>query len=222
MRLSRFSTVFVLILLGAAAPAPAAELEVTPTVAYRSDDYSCTGSGVFILSPEPAIFPPPTCAFVRAESDDGPAVGAVIGIGAGHGLQIEVLASRQETELELRFLPAVEEVLAEFEIFFPLAKPDFTVTHLQVGVARTWGAGTLRPFVGVAAGVSRVEADDALLIVDFQEDAPSASLGAGGKVFFDDRIGLRLEGRGYWVDLPSEAGGDFTQIEAALGLVLRF
>ena len=45
---------------------------------------------------------------------------------------------------------------------------------------------------------------------------------AGAKVFLDDRVGLRLEGRAYWIDLPSEVGGDFTQTEGSLGLVLRF
>lgn len=226
MRRSCVSGIFLVTLAPAAllaafaTPAAAAELELTPTLAYRSDDYGCNGPDVIIL--ESLIFPPPPCSFVRAESEDGLAVGAVIGIGIGHGWQVEVLASRQETELDVRFDPALEPLWSDLGLVFEPADADFTVTHLQVGLARTWGAGTVRPFAGVAAGVSRVDADDPQFLVEFEEDAPSASLGAGAKVFLDERIGLRLEGRGYWIDLPSEVGGDFTQTEGSLGLVLRF
>ncbi len=196
---------------GLAPPAAAAEVELTPTVAYRSDDWECTGASAVI-----AVFPPPSCAMVHAESEDGPAYGAVLGVGLGRSWELEVLASRQETEIKL-------EQQCCFESLILFTDPDFTITHLQVGLAHTWGAGTVRPFAGFALGASRVEADDPRQrIVDFEEDAASGSLGAGVKVYLWPRVGLRLEGRGYWIDLPAEVGGDFTQSEAAAGLAIRF
>ena len=104
-----------------------------------------------------------------------------------------MLASRQETELDLRFDPSLEPLWSDLGLVFEPADSDFTVTHLQVGLARTWGTGTVRPFAGVAAGVSRVDSDDPQFLVEFEEDAPSASLGAGAKVFLDERVGLRLD-----------------------------
>lgn len=215
----------LLVLAAAAAlavPAAAVEVEVTPTVAYRSDDYGCR-SGDVVIAFDPQIFPPPTCSFFSAESNDGPAFGAVLGFGNGRDWQLELLASRQETELDLAFAPNVQVLAGDVENFVPPSQPDFTVSHLQLGVARTWGGGVVRPFASVAVGASRVEADDPeQRLLEFEDDAFSASFGTGVKVFFSERVGLRLEGRGYWVDLESEAGGDFTQTEAATGLILRF
>jgi hypothetical protein len=209
------SILLLAIAAGAAFPAPAAaEVELTPTVAYRAGGYDCTGTVLFDGFDLPG-FRSAFCEYIRAESQDGPAFGAVLGVGLADDLLLEVLASRQETELEIDFLPPVE-------IFFPLSDLDFTVTHLQVGVARSWGEGAVRPFAGVAAGASRVQSDGNVRMNGFEDDAFSASLGAGLKVFLDERFGVRLEGRGYWVDLPSEAGGDFTQTEAAAGLILKF
>ena len=51
---------------------------------------------------------------------------------------------------------------------------------------------------------------------------PEASAGGGVKVRFTDHLGLRLEGRVYWVDLPQEVGGDFVETDLGAGLILRF
>lgn len=198
--------------LGAAiaAPAAAAGVEVTPTVSYRSDGYD--------LSPQPlvcvAIFR--DCQLV-AEADDGPAFGVVVGFDLRPGWQLEVLASRRDSDLQvLSTAVPINDPPTPIE---RRSESDLTVTHLQAGLARTWGEGTVRPFGGVAAGVSRLETDAAGPI---SEDAFSASAGAGVKVDLSNRLGLRLEGRGWWVDLPEHAGGDFTQLDATAGLILRF
>jgi len=214
---------FVLLAALAAAPAAAAGWELTPTVAYRSTGYECTGDEevqTFSIS----NFPSDTCSFVHGEADDGAAFGAILGVDVGRNLQVEVLANRQETvDVPLDFILPIETLLGDLELFVPLSTPELTVTHLQVGLARTWGDGVVRPFAGVAVGASRVDADDPEQhIIDFEEDAFSASLGAGLKLFFSERLGLRLEARGYWVDLSSDLGGDFTQTEAGVGVILRF
>lgn len=195
--------------------ATAAEVELTPTLAYRSGGFSCNGAPVGILETTDLIFPPPPCGQLGAETEDDVAIGAILGIGIGNGLQVEVLINRQEAEQRRR--------LDGFPFDFPsLPGADVTVSHLQAGLSKTWGHGTVRPFLAAAAGVSRVDADDPVRFTDFREDAFSTSLGGGVKTFFDDRFGLRFEARGYWVDLPSEVGGTYTQEELSVGAILRW
>lgn len=207
---------FALVAASLSPPAGAGEIELTPTLAYRSGGFSCDGADAFIQIDPLPVFPISACSFIGAEAEDDVAFGAILGIGIGNGLQVEVLANRQETELRRR--------LGGIEFFQFVAVPDadLTVTHLQAGLSKTWGSGTVRPFVGAAAGVSRVEADDPALFTDFREDALSASAGVGVKTYLSDRFGLRFEARGYWVDMPRELGGDFTQQDLSVGAILRW
>jgi hypothetical protein len=200
-----------------AARSASADVELTPTVGYRFDDYRCSGDQAVIAGQ--SIFPPRACNRVTARSDDGPVFGLVLAFDVRRHLQLELLASRQESELLLT--SGVPTAVTPSGSFAPLDEPDFTVTHLQIGLSRIWGEGTVRPFAGVAVGASRVEADSPQRVVDFEDDVPSASLGAGVKLLFGKRLGLRLEGRGYWLDLPSELGGGFAQGDATIGLILR-
>lgn len=207
-----------------AAPASAVEVEVTPTVGYRSDGYELQQPLACA-----AIFE--SCDLI-AEADDDTPFGLVVGFELRPDWQLELLASHAESDLDAHAVlvplpgnPTPTPVPAE--------RLDLEVTHLQVGLARTWGQGTVRPFVGVAAGGSRIETDappvDPIELAlrlftteDSSEDAFSASAGGGVKVELSPRLGLRLEGRGWWVDLPEDAGGDFTQLDASAGLILKF
>lgn len=204
-------TFFTILLLVLAARSASADVELTPTLGYRFDDYRCTG--------DDSSSPPPACSRLTAESDDGPVFGLVLAFDMRRHLQLELLASRQESELLLT--SGVPTAVTPSVPFAPLDVPDFTVTHLQLGLSRTWGEGAVRPFAGVAVGGSRVEADSRQGTVDFEDDVPSASFGAGVKLLLGERLGLRLEGRGYWIDLPSELGGSFAQGDATVGLILR-
>lgn len=203
----RFLPLSIAVLAAAVAvPATAVELELTPWVGYRDGDYH--QSEQLFGIPEN---PPPGEA--RQDSESSPAYGLVAGFGVGGGWQIEVLASRQETELRLD-TGSLVFVRAPGE-------PDFEVTHLQVGLAYTWGEGPLRPFAAAAAGASRVEIEP-VLFPGVDEDAFSVSAGGGVKVPLGARFGLRLEGRGYWVDLPRSAGDDFVQSEAVAGATFHW
>lgn len=219
MRIDRYAFWILLAALGAAAalaPASAAavELELTPIVGYSSTDYEFS-QGLTCL----AIFADCT---LRGETDDGAAFGLILGVELRPRWQLELLANRQESDLDARgrlvsLNPGIPDVVFTEAV-------DFEVTHLQIGASRTFGEGTLRPFVGAAVGVSRVEVDpgDRQVTAGSSEDALSASAGGGVKVDLSDRLGLRLEGRAWWVDLGEEAGGDVTQLDAAAGLVVRF
>jgi len=185
----------LLTLLALAALPAAAEVEITPTFAYRSDDFSELDPRINCIQ-APCEFP--------VETDDAVAYGVVVGFGFADGWAVEILANRWSTD--------VAGNTGEF---------DFEVTHLQAGLAYTWGDGTVRPFVGAAAGQSRVD-NQAPFGRDPEEDAFSWSAGGGVKIGLTDLLALRLEARGYWVDLDDVHGGSLMQQELSAGLTFRF
>lgn len=206
-------------------PAAAADVELTPMVSYRTNDYRLRQDLVCI-----AIYEECT---MRADGQDDAAIGLVLGVNLAPGWQLEVLAGRQESETEAstRLIAPPGSAIPDILLTEDL---DFEATHLQVGVLRAWGGESVKPFVGAAVGGSRVEIAPARGLQPFEligrgfpfeelsEDALSASAAGGVKLYLSPRVGVRLEARGYWIDLPEDAGGDFTQAEAAAGLILRF
>lgn len=198
MRTTKCCAVLALTLplaLAAALPA-AAEIELTPTIGYRFHDYSPR-------DPRIACVAPPCDFFV--DSEDGASYGLVAGYGLGGGWALELLLNRQEAEMRADSGPA----------------PDLEITHLQGGLAHTWGDGTVRPFVAAAAGVSQVD-NAAPFTLDPDADAFSLSAGGGVKIAMTDLLALRLEARGYWIDLPQRVEEDLTQTELSVGLSFRF
>jgi opacity protein-like surface antigen len=192
-------TLLTLLALVALVALPAAaQFEVTPTVAYRSDDFSEQDPRINCVQ-APCDFP--------VEPDDAAAYGVVVGFGFADGWAVELLANRWSTDLDRG---------NSFE-----APVDFEVTHLQAGLAYTWGRGNVRPFVAAAAGQSRVE-NDAPFGRETEDDAFSWSAGGGVKIGLTDLLALRLEARGYWVDLDDAFGGSFMQQEVGAGLTFRF
>lgn len=200
---------------GGSSPARAQGFELTPYFGYSSVDYDYE-QGLVCL----AIF---RDCVVRGEADDTAAFGMIFGFDLRPGWQLEVLANRRQSDLDVRgrFIsvsPGVPDQVVEEDL-------DFELTHLQIGASRTFGAGPARPFVAAALGGSRLEIDDGEidpLLLHRSDDALSASAGGGVKVDLSPRFGLRLEGRAFWVDLEEEAGGELIQLDAAAGLTVRW
>ncbi len=208
-----------LMLAGLLVPAAAmAAVEVTPLAGYRA--------GGLELQTGIACVQPPCPSF--AESEDSALYGAIVGVPINDAYQFEVLVNRQPSELAFRdSLSAVRS---------PLPIVDFDVTHLHAGVSRSWRLASFQPFVGVGAGQTWIDASTGAigLIGDVDERRWSASAAAGARVPLgsSDRFGLRLEARGYLVDIPSRGFGqgefpraledDLTQIETSVGLTFRF
>ena len=206
-------------------PATAAHVELTPMASYRTGDYRLRRD-----LPCLAIYQECT---LRADGGDDPAFGLLLGVGLAPGWQLEVLANRQESEVEAstRLIAPPGSAIPSLQLTEDL---DFEATHLHVGVSRAWGEDSVQPFVSAALGASRIEiaAVQGVRTVGFSggnfpfeevsEDVLSASAAAGVKIHLTPGIGVRLEARGYWVDLPHDAGGSFTQAETAAGLILRF
>lgn len=162
--------------LGAAgvdAPSAAAQsFEIVPTVGYRFggdfDTFDLDDDEFFEL--------------VDLEVDDGASFGVTADIRLAGSLYLELLASRQDTEL------------TEDELFFDDEERlfDLEVDYLHAGIMYRWEPGQVQPFVTFTGGLTRFspQASD----VD-DETRPSLSIGGGVQLMFARNAGLRLEGR---------------------------
>jgi hypothetical protein len=123
------------------------------------------------------------------EAENGEAYGITFGIPVSKWAQIELLASRQRTDL--RFDDGL----------FGGTTPgfaDFDVSYYHVGGLFQWGSGQIHPFVVLSLGVATLDPN---VSGSRAETRFSGSVGGGVKIFFTDNVGLRLEGRGFWTML---------------------
>jgi len=145
--------------------------ELTPTISYNfGGTLSAEDSDFFDFD---------------LEADDSQAYGVTFGIPLSPWAQIELLASRQQTELtyDNGLFGGVHGV------------SDFDVTYYHVGGLFQWGNGQIHPFLVASLGVANLNPD---VPGARAENKFSGSIGGGVKIFFTDNIGLRLEGRGFW------------------------
>lgn len=172
---------FVLLLLPAAASAQNPDystsaltrgrFELTPTFSYNfGGTLSAQDSEFFDFD---------------LEADDSEAYGVTLGIPLSRHTQIELLASRQKTQL------AYDGGL--FGGSFGVA--DLDVSYYHVGGLFQWGSGQVHPFFVASLGVANLNPN---VPGARAENKFSGSMGGGVKIFFTDNIGLRLEGRGFW------------------------
>jgi len=162
------------------------------------------------------------------EAADSEAFGITFGFPVASWAQIELLASRQSTELEFDS--------GLFGNDFGVA--DFDVSYYHVGGLFSWGSGQIFPFVVASAGMTEL---DPQISGASSETRFSMSFGGGVKIFFTDHVGLRLEGRGFWTMLDDydtydddyccsgygcycDYGYDsgFTQMQASAGVILAW
>jgi hypothetical protein len=195
------------LLIPAAAAAQPGRFELTPMAAYRLVGDLDVDDTEFLDE--------------SLQIDEGSAFGIAFGIPLSHFLQIELLANRQDSELTADGgIFTREEVLADVE-----------VSYYHVGLLWQFLDGQVSPYVVGSIGLARLEAD---LPGTPTEDRPSLAFGGGVKVFFGEHVGVRLEGRGYYVALDEDDGGDrrhhdrwedessLSQAEASVGLILAW
>lgn len=158
------------------------------------------------------------------EIDPGASFGLIVSFRTRRDGLVELLYSRQETTLD------AEGVFGESGPLF-----DLNVETLHFGGLWEIRQDRTRPFLGLSLGGTRL--DPQLPGVD-DEWAFSAGISGGGKFFFSERAGLRLEGRGLLHLFDSSgaifcgfppgqcglevAGDSFLQIEVAAGLTVVF
>jgi len=196
----------------AAAPALAQggyRFEITPQVQYRF--------GGTISGDNNAI----TDADLDVRNSVG--YGLTFDIPLSSGIQLELLASHQPTEL--RFSEGI--------FGGNISVADFDVTYYHVGVLFQGTSSRVSPFFVASAGGTHLAPD---IPGASSEDRFSLSLGGGVKVFFSDNVGMRFEGRGFWTALDQGTRDschhgcywddyyreDLTQGMASMGLIFAW
>lgn len=193
------------VLASALAPAPApAQVDVTLQVGYRFGGIEAEEEVVCLAVTTP-------CPPLSANSDDGSLLAATVAFPVASNLAVELHASHQETDLESRdprFLS------------LPAFAPDFEVTVLEIGLVRRFALGSWEPFVGGALGGARLSAGAASFFA-LDDDRFVASAVGGVRYAVGERLGVRVEGRARWLDLPEEVDGDEVTLETSAGLSFR-
>ncbi len=112
------------------------------------------------------------------DTDGAPAVGAIVDIPLGHGLQVEGLFTHQDTHVTVQTTP-----------FGPSARWRVSVDHFQGGVLQEYAEGGVRPFAIGTLGLTRYAGGG--------DSEMRFTLGAGGgvKLFPTSRVGVRLNGQ---------------------------
>jgi opacity protein-like surface antigen len=176
-----FAAALAALLVPAAASAQGGyRFELTPQVGYRF--------GGEIEGGEDALFD------TDLEVDEGAAYGVTFDIPLSRDFQLELLFNRQDTELTF------DEGL--FGGTFDVA--DLVVDYYHVGMLWQGGNSDVSPFFVASAGVTRLDPD---VPGADSEDRFSLSLGGGVKIFFNEHVGLRLEGRGFFTAIDDYDSG---------------
>jgi opacity protein-like surface antigen len=164
----------------AAQPTGAYRFELTPQLGYH---WGGTLSG-----DDNALFD------TDLDVDEGSAFGITFDIPLSSNFQLELLASRQATELEFDsgLFGGDEEVA------------DIDISYLHAGMLWQGGNGQVNPFFVLSAGVTQLDPD---VPGAGDESRFSLSLGGGVKVFFNEHVGLRFEGRGFFTAIDDYDGG---------------
>lgn len=196
-----------LLLIPAAALAQTHRFELTPVAGWRFDG-ELNVDGDFLSERDVRV-------------DEGASFGLILDVPLNPNWQLEFLANRQDSEF-----------IVDAGLFTPeRSLGDVTVDIVNAGLSYQWGPGQVQGFVSGGLGVARIEPDRADLEA---ESRFAGNLGGGVKVFFAENVGLRFEGRGYWVDLETdfedredrrdrfESDEGLWQGEASIGLILSW
>jgi hypothetical protein len=198
---------FLLACLGGATQAHAGAWEVTPFYGYRV-------GGDFNKIPSSEI----TDIDIR----DSASYGLTLGYAFNDNFELEGLWSRQDTTMRVSFQTE------------PSEDHDITVEYFHVGGLLLSGDNldTKRGFFSFSAGVVSFNPD-----MFSSETYFSWSIGGGGKFYFNDYVGLRLQGRFFPTYINSNSSGGWcsvygcystynsnwlTQTEFTVGLIFRF
>ncbi len=157
----------------------------------------------------------------RLELDDDGSVGLVLNIDHDANTEWEFLFSHQSTRLR----PA--------PLFTGASRIDLDVSYLSGGGIYVWRAPKVEPFLGAGIGIAHFSPQDSRYD---SETRALLSLTGGYRFRLTDNIGVRLEARGYYSLLNTNAavfcgnGGciarvdssGLTQAEINAGLSVRF
>jgi hypothetical protein len=148
-------------LAGSASTASAQGIEITPFGGYRfgGDFFELVSGGT-------------------VDTDGAPAVGAIVDVPLGYGLQFEALFTHQDAHVTSQAGP-----------FGLPSRWRVSVDHVQGGALQEYSSGRVRPFATGLLGLTRYAGGG--------DSEIRFSLGAGGgvKLFPSSRFGVRLNGQ---------------------------
>lgn len=147
-------------------PPPETQFEITPFIGYQFG-----GDFVDRWGDDDVI---------DSDIDESPNYGLMVNIGVIHGFQIELLYSRQDSEL-----------VPDRWYDNPYAR-DITVEYYHAGGLYQWKFDKVVPYVAGSMGATRFDPDRLGSDTKF-----SWSAGGGVKLMFNPHVGLRLDGRFY-------------------------
>lgn len=153
--------------------------------------------------------------------DENTSFGLVLNMDYDRNTQWEFTLSRQTTSLQTG------------TVFSGDPRFDLDVTYATAGGIYIWRDPSVEPFIGASLGISHMAPDDGRFD---SETRVLLSLVGGYKFRLSDRIGLRIEVRGYETLMSSDTGifcgnggcaarvdgQGFGQLEFNAGLTLRF
>src|ERR1051325_541679 len=186
-----------LMLTATPAAAQPRRLELSPFAGYRWDAHVDSESGFFGSA---------------IEVQDSSVFGVRLGFPVTDTFQLELLASRQSTE-----------VVREDVFFDEPDTSDVDIDSLHLGFLFQRGDGQVLPYGIFSFGACRIDPP----LHGSGSDARFAASGGGGvKVFLNQHFGLRLEGRAYWVDTDKSdetvSVNDLILKEATAGVIFAF
>lgn len=196
---------FALLLIPAAAFAQTHRFELTPYAGWRFDGEFNVDSD-FLDERDVRV-------------DEGGSFGVIFDVPLTPNWQLEFIANRQNSEF-----------IVDAGLFTPEESlGDVTVDLVNAGILYQWGPGQVQGFFSGGLGIARIEPDRN----DVEAESRfSGNLGGGVKIFFAENVGVRFEGRGYWVDLETDFEDDHRdrfesdeglwQGEASVGLILSW
>ncbi len=118
---------------------------------------------------------------IRAKIDESANYGLMVNIGVFKGFQIELMYSRQDTELVPDRRPPEDWV-----------DLDMTVEYYHAGALYQWKFDKVVPYVAGSLGATRFAPEQLRSDTKF-----SVSGGGGVKLMFSPHVGLRFDGRLY-------------------------
>lgn len=181
MKRIAFAALLAALLVPAAALAQGAyRFELTPQASYRWGG-TISGDNNTLFNTDLKV-------------DKGSGYGLTLDIPLSRNLQIELLAHNQSTNL--RF----DEGLFGGDV----ALADIDITYYHVGLLFQGGNAEVNPYFVASAGITRLAPD---VPQASSEERFSMSLGGGVKVFFNEHVGMRFEGRGFFTVIDSYDSG---------------
>jgi len=196
----------------------ASAAEISLLAGYRFGGPAIEGAPFVLCVVAPCVDPP------RIEGRDGEAFGLVVDLPLPkEGWQFEIVLNHQSGEFEVEGLAFILSLVDPDISVFPFELSDsFDLTTLHFGVLRQWDRAKISPFAAVGVGVAELDAEAPFLFFPEIDDTRlSVSLAGGLKIPLNRWLGVRVEGRGTWTDLPAFFAEDLLLFEVNTGLTFK-